>query len=116
MRALARFPALLLLLSIGCHSGTSSDVAPSGQTRAKIENRSSLDMDITVTRNDGRSTPLGRVAAGETTSFSLPVGVTAGAAWVRFQATPVRGSGESTVSEPFPVKAGDEISWSVSPQ
>jgi hypothetical protein len=117
MRALVRFPALLLLLAIGCHSGTSSsDVAPSDQTRAKIENRSSLDMDITVTRNDGRSTPLGRVPSGETTSFALPVGVSAGAAWVRFQATPVRGSGESTTSEPFPVKAGNEISWSISPQ
>src|SRR3954452_14270211 len=116
MRALARIPALLLLFSIACHSGTASDVAPSDQTRAKIENRSSLDMDITVTRSDGRSTPLGRVPSGETTSFALPAGMTAGAAWIRFQATPVRGSGGSTTSEPFPLKAGDEISWSISPQ
>jgi hypothetical protein len=117
MRALVRFPALLLLLAIGCHSGTSSsDVAPSDQTRAKIENRSSLDMDITVSRNDGRSTPLGRVPAGQTLSFALPAGVTTGAAYVRFQARPVRGSGDATQSEPYPVKAGEEISWSISPQ
>jgi hypothetical protein len=116
MRALLRFPLLFLLLTGACHSGKTGDVAPSDQTRAKIDNRASLDMDIAVTRNDGRSIPLGRVPAGEMATFSLPPSITAGAAWVRFQAKPVRGSGETTVSEIFPVKSGDEISWSVSPQ
>ena len=116
MRALLRFPLLFLLVTGACHSGKTGDVAPSDQTRAKIDNRSSLDMDVSVTRNDGRTVPLGRVPAGETASFALQTGITAGAAWVRFQAKPVRGSGETQVSEPFPVKSGDEISWSVSPQ
>jgi hypothetical protein len=116
MRAFIRIPLLLLILSAACHSGSTGNVTPSDQTRAKIDNRASLDMDISVTRNDGRSSPLGRAPAGETTTFALPVSLTAGAAWVRFEARPVRGSGETTVSEPFPVNAGDEISWSVSPQ
>ena len=116
MPALLRFPLLFLLLTGACHSGNTGDVVPSDQTRATIENRASLDMDISVTRNDGRTVPLGRVPAGETATFALPTSITAGAAWVRFQAKPVRGSGETTVSEIFPVKSGDEISWSVSPQ
>jgi len=113
----SRLPAFLLLLSLGCHSGTSSsDVTPSDKTRAKIENRSSLDMDVTVSSNSGRPTPLGRVPAGQTLSFALPAGVITGGGYVRFQATPVRGSGNATQSEPYPVKSGDEISWSISPQ
>ena len=116
MRTLLRTPLILLLLSAACSHSNPGNASPSDQTRAKIENRSSLDMDLSVTRNDGRSSPLGLVPAGETATFALPVAMTAGAAWVRFQARPARGSGETTVSEPFPISAGDEISWSVSPQ
>jgi hypothetical protein len=116
MRPPLRLALLLVLLSCASHSSNTDTVSPSDQTRAKIENRSSLDMDVSVTRNDGRTVPLGRVPAGETASFALQTGITAGAAWVRFQAKPVRGSGETQVSEPFPVKSGAEISWSVSPQ
>ena len=117
MRALLRYPLLLLVLTAAaCQAHNTGTASPSDQTRAKIDNRASLDMDISVTRNDGRSSPLGLAPAGETTTFALPVAMTAGAAWVRFQAKPVRGSGETTVSEPFPVKAGDEITWSISPQ
>jgi hypothetical protein len=116
MRALPRLAPLFVILAAACHSGNSSDVSPSEQTRAKIENRSSLDMDISVTRNDGRNSPLGRIPAGETATFALPTGLTAGASWVRFQAKPVRGSGDTQVSEIFPVPSGDEVSWSISPQ
>jgi hypothetical protein len=116
MRGLLRLPLLLVLLSCASHSSNTDSATPSDQTRSKIENRSSLDMDVSVTRNDGRTVPLGRVPAGETATFALQTGITAGAAWVRFQAKPVRGSGETQVSEPFPIKSGAEISWSVSPQ
>jgi hypothetical protein len=116
MRALLRLPLFLLLLTGACHSGNTGGVNPSDQTRAKIDNRASLDMDVSVTRNDGRTIPLGRVPAGQEVTFALPPSITAGAAWVRFQAKPVRGAGEATVSEIFPVNSGDEISWSVSPQ
>jgi hypothetical protein len=73
-------------------------------------------VDILVRRNDGRLSRLGFVPGGETAVFALPPSVTAGAAWVRFEAKPVRSSGEPVVSEPFPVTTGEEITWSVPPQ
>ena len=116
MPHLIRTSALLLLLTAACRGGGPGSPEPSEQTRARIENRASLDMDIFVRRNDGRVSRLGFAPSSETTSFALPASITAGAAWIRFEARPVRASGEPTVSEPFPVKMGDEISWSVPPQ
>jgi hypothetical protein len=116
MPTLLRFPALLLVISAACHSGRAGDAEPMDQTRARIENRASLDMDIFVRRNDGRVTRLGFTGGNETTTFALPPSLTAGAAWIRFEAQPVRTGGEPVVSEPFPVRIGDEISWSVPPQ
>jgi hypothetical protein len=116
MTRLCRKPALLLLLTLACAGRNTGSTEPNDQTRARIENRASLDMDIYVRRNDGRVSRLGLAPGGETTSFALPPTSTAGAAWVRFEARPVRRSGEPVVSEPFPVKMGDEISWSVPPQ
>jgi hypothetical protein len=116
MMSLYRKPALLLFLTLACAGRNTGSAEPNDQTRARIENRASLDMDIYVRRNDGRVSRLGLAPGGETTSFALPPTLTAGAAWVRFEARPVRHSGEPVVSEPFPVKMGDEISWSVPPQ
>jgi hypothetical protein len=111
-----RNPALLLLLTAACLGGTTGNTEPREQTRARIENRASLDMDIDVRRNDGRVSRLGLAPGDETTTFALPPTVTAGAAWIRFEARPVRSSGQPVVSEPFPVSMGAEISWSVPPQ
>jgi len=107
---------LVFILATGCHSGAPGETDPANQTRARIENRASLDMDISVRRNDGKSSPLGFVPGGETTVFALPPSITAGASWVRFEAKPVRSSGQPVVSEPFPVTMGEEIVWSVPPQ
>jgi hypothetical protein len=108
--------AVLVMLATACHSGSPGDTEPATQTRARIENRASLDMDISVRRNDGRVSRLGFAPGDETTVFALPPSVTAGASWVRFEAKPVRSSGHAVVSEPFPVSMGDEITWSVPPQ
>ena len=116
MVTILRRPALILIMAAACHSGAPGNTEPAHQTRARIENRASLDMDISVRRNDGRLSRLGFVPGGETAVFALPPSVTAGAAWVRFEAKPVRSSGQSVVSEPFPVTMGDEITWSVPPQ
>ena len=113
---LLRHVVSFVLLLAGCSSGRPGSPEPADQTSARIENRASLDMDIFVRRNDGRVTRLGFAPAGETTTFALPATLTAGAAWVRFEARPVRSSGETTVSEPFPVRMGDQINWSVPPQ
>jgi hypothetical protein len=75
-----------------------------------------LDSDIYILRNDGRTTRLGFAPSNETTTFALPAAYTAGAAWIRFEARPVRGSGDAVVSEPFQVRIGEEIFWSVPPQ
>jgi hypothetical protein len=112
----ARHAALLIAAATACFGGAPGSPEPSEQTRASIDNRSSLDMDIYVRRNDGRVSRLGFAPGGETTDFPLPPSVTAGAAWVRFEARPVRASGEPVVSEPFPLQIGEEISWSVPPQ
>jgi hypothetical protein len=116
MPSLLRAPVPALLLITACVGRNPGTPKPGDQTRARIENRASLDMDIYVRRNDGRASRLGLAPGGETTSFALPATLTAGAAWVRFEARPVRESGEPVVSEPFPVRMGDEISWSVPPQ
>ena len=116
MPNLFRTPVLLLLLTLACIGGNPGNPEPDEQTRARIENRASLDMDIFVRRNDGRVSRLGLAPGNETTSFALPASLTAGAAWIRFEGRPVRQSGEPVVSEPFPVRMGEEISWSVPPQ
>jgi hypothetical protein len=118
MFQILRAPALLLALTLACAGGNQGAVAtsPSEQTRARIENRASMDMDIYVRRNDGRTNRLGFVTAGEITYFALPATLTAGATWVRFEGRPVRNSGQAVLSEIFPVKMGDEISWSIPPQ
>ena len=104
------------MLTAACLGGTPGSPEPGEQTRARIENRASLDMDIHVRRNDGRVSRLGLAPGNETTTFALPPTLTAGAAWVRFEARPVRASGQPVVSEPFPISMGAEISWSVPPQ
>jgi hypothetical protein len=116
MPAPLRYSALLLLTCLVACRANPGSAEPSNQTRASIENRSSLDADIYVRRNDGRDTRLGFAPGNETTTFALPPTITAGAAWVRFEARPVRGSGQAVVSEPFPVQMGSEITWSVPPQ
>ena len=117
MFKILRAPALLLALTAACR-GSQGTVAtpPSEQTRARIENRASVDMDIYVRRNDGRTNRLGFVTAGEITYFALPATLTAGATWVRLEGRPVRSSGQPVLSEIFAVKMGDEISWSIPPQ
>jgi hypothetical protein len=115
MRTLLRAPTLLVVLAVACQSGPGR-AEPAEQTRARIENRSSLDMDIFMRRNDGRAARLGFAPGDQTTTFALPPAFTTGASWIRFEARPVRGTGNPVVSEPFNVKMGDEITWSVPPQ
>jgi hypothetical protein len=115
-----RIPLLLLLLSAACGRGNAPVAGPdpdgTEQTRARIENRASVDMDIHLIRNDGQRMRLGFVAGGETSTFALPATLTAGATSIRFEARPVRRSGQTVTSEVFGVSRGEEITWSISPQ
>jgi hypothetical protein len=118
--ALLRFPTLLFLFALACSSGRTSDSTPAPEPsdvpRVRIENRASLDMDIYVVRSDGQRARLGFVPGGDSAVFALPTAVTAGATSIRFEARPVRRSGQSVVSEPFGAHEGEEITWSVPPQ
>jgi hypothetical protein len=121
MPAFLRIPALLLVLvAVSCSSGGSPDTTPvpdaGDQPRARIENRTSLDMDIYAVRSDGERIRLGFVPGGETVAFALPATVTVGSGSIRFEARPVRRSGQPAVSEPFWVRTGEEIAWSIPPQ
>ncbi len=111
---------LLLLFVAACNRGTAPAAGPepdgTEQARARIENRASVDMDVYLIRNDGQRIRLGFVAGGETSTFALPVTLTAGAMSIRFEARPVRRSGQTVTSEPFGVSRGEEITWSISPQ
>ena len=114
-----RLPLLLMLLT-ACGTGNAPPAGPepdaSDQPRARIENRASLDMDVYLIRNDEQRVRLGFLAGGETATFALPVTLTAGAVSIRFEARPVRRSGQTITSEPFAVSRGEEIAWSISPQ
>lgn len=121
MPSFLRTPALLLvLLTVSCGTGgspdTTPDPSPGDEPRARIENRASLDMDIYVLRSDGERIRLGFVPGGETATFALPSSITVGATSIRFQALPVRRSGEPVVSELFGIGTGEEITWSIPPQ
>jgi hypothetical protein len=111
-----RRAAFLILAAASCHSSNPKGPEPENQIKVRIENRSSLDMDISVRRNNGRSVALGFAPGGETTTFALAPSVTTGTGVLRFEAKPVRSSGQTQVSEPFPVRPGEEIFWSISPQ
>lgn len=106
------FLFIFILATIACHSGTPGTAAPADQTRARIENYNSVDVDIYVRRSDGRVSRLGFAPGSQTVTFALPIALTAGAPWIQFEARPSRG-GQGAVSEQFPVKPGDEITWSV---
>lgn len=116
MPALLRLSAFLFILTTACHSGTPGNTTPADQTRVRIENRNSVDVDVYVHRSEGRVTRLGFAPAAQTVTFALPTAVTAGTPWIQLEARPVRGGGETAVSEQFPVKQGDEITWSVPAQ
>jgi hypothetical protein len=115
MRSTITTSLLLLSLTLGCAGNTANQSDSGTGTRARIENNSSLDMDIYVLRQSG-ATRLGFAPANQSTTFQLTPGILAGAVSLRFEARPVRQSGRPVGSELFQVTPGDEITWSVPAQ
>jgi hypothetical protein len=99
----------------GCAANQAGNSDERMQATVTVENRSSFDMDLFV-RTERRTTPLGLAPAGETTSFKLSPALLAGAGLVRFEARPVRGQSRPVQSEPFAVRSGEQITWSIPPQ
>ena len=121
MARLLGLPLLLALFALSCSTGNPATTPgphpeTDDQARVRVENRASIDMDIYLLRSDGQAMRLGFVAGGDTSTFALPATLTAGANSIRFQARPVRRSGEPFTSEPFGISSGGEISWSIPPQ
>jgi len=115
MRSRLTLSLLLLLLGSGACAGNqpSTDNQPA---RARIENDTSLDLDIYIHRQSGSASRLGFVPAGQTVEFDLATPLTAGAVSVRFEARPVRRSGRSVFSELFGTQPGELVEWSIPAQ
>ena len=126
MRAFLRNSLPLLVLVVtGCAGNTAgsnggsetadSTVADAGSARLVVANRTNLDMDIYALRS-GSPVRVGFAPASENTTFKLNPALLAGAANVRFEARPNQRQGRSVVSEPFLVRAGEDITWDIPPQ
>jgi hypothetical protein len=81
----------------------------------RIENRSNRDMDILIRGQSRGSVRVGFVPGGETATFKLSPAMLSGVSSFRIEARPISGGGSSTVSEPFPVRKGEETFWSIPP-
>jgi hypothetical protein len=108
--------ALTLVVGPACAANQAGESDPSLQGRLEVENRSSYDMDLYVASDRGGSVRLGLAPASETTTFRLTPGMLAGAGTIRFRARPVRGGSEPVLSEPYKVRPGEQIVWSIPPQ
>lgn len=108
--------AFALFASSACAASRTNDSEAAVPTRLEVDNRSSLDMDIYLRGERGGAARIGLAPGGEITSFALTRSLLAGAGVVRFEGRPVRGQGQSVVSEPFRVQVGSVITWSVPPQ
>jgi hypothetical protein len=97
-------------------SGRSEKSTPESSPKVRIENRSSLNMDIYVRKAFSSPIRLGYVPASETVELALPRAMVAGSSSFRLEARPVRGAGQREVSEPFSVRKGEEVFWSIPPQ
>lgn len=107
---------LALAGAAGCATNAGGDVGAASQAQIEIENRSSFDMDLYVRSERGGAVRLGLAPSGETTFFSLSPSMLAGAGVVRFEGRPVRGQSQSVLSDPYKVRPGEALSWSIPPQ
>ena len=95
---------------------TGDESAAGEPARIEIENRASFDMDVYVRSDRGGATRLGLAPASETTTFTLAPARLAGAGVVRFEGRPVRGQSTPVLSDPYKVRRGELITWSIPPQ
>lgn len=116
MSRYAAMAVFALLGAVGCATNQGSGSSAGEPARIEVENRSSFDMDVYIRSDRGGSTRLGFAPASETTSFSLPPARLAGAGAIRFEARPVRGQSTPVLSDPYKVRAGELINWSIPPQ
>ena len=117
MHSFLRTSVVSLLLATGACAGGSGggNPSPDSNTKVRIENRSTTDMDIYVRPGLSRPVRLGFVPASDTATFSLARALIAGSPGFYLEARPVRAAGQPVLSEPYNSGAGDEIFWSIPP-
>jgi hypothetical protein len=98
----------------GATGATGAPETTSGGT-LRIENRTNRDMDIFVRGQSRGSVRVGFVPGGETATFKLSPAMVSGVSSFRIEARPISGGGSATLSEPYPVRRGEETFWSIPP-
>ncbi|HEY7482285.1 MAG TPA: hypothetical protein VH680_17355 [Gemmatimonadales bacterium] len=118
MSTLLRTATLCLWLAGLACAGSSSSEQPTPESggKVRIENRSSLNMDIYVRKAFSSPIRIGYVPASETADIPLPRAIVAGSSSFRLEARPARGAGSREVSEPFSAGTGQQVFWSIPPQ
>jgi len=118
MHSLLHASAIALLLATAACAGGSGggNPAPNSNTKVRIENRASSDMDIYVRPSLAQPIRLGFVPASDTAEFALARALISGSAGFHLEARPIRAAGRPVLSEPFNARAGEEIFWSIPPQ
>jgi hypothetical protein len=112
MSALRCLPLLLWLLTAACAANPSP--GGSGGATVHVDNQAAFDMDISVL-GPGGPIRLGFAPAKQVTRFALAPALITGSGIIRFEAHPTLG-GEPTLSDPFTVRPGDDLTWVIPPQ
>jgi hypothetical protein len=84
------------------------------RTTVRVENQSSLDMNIYVIRSGGQRVRLGTATAHLTSRFTIPDNLIFGITPLRFLADPI-GSSRTPISNEISVTPGDEVVLTIPP-
>ena len=96
-----------------CSSYSRAPATPQSETRVRVENQASLDMNIYVLRGAERIR-LGTATGLSTTILKIPSQLIFGATPLRFLADPI-GFNRTPVSDEIVVAAGDEVTLTIPP-
>jgi hypothetical protein len=111
----AAFVVLALTAIAGCGANPRpGDPGADPPTTVRIENQSTLDMNIYVLRNSQRIR-LGTATALLTTRFTIPPDLIFGITMLRFLADPIGGD-RTPVTNEIAVTPGDEILLTIPPR
>ena len=96
-------------------TGATGTTETSGAGSLRIENRTNHDMDIYLRPQARGAVRVGFVPGGETATFKLSPAMISGTNSFRIEARPISGGDGPTLSEPYNVRQGEEIFWSIPP-
>ncbi len=114
MRKPAHFPTLLVLtLALSACGANPRPGQQQERTTVRVENQSSLDMNIYVLRGAQR-VRLGTATAHLTSRFTIPADLIFGITPLRFLADPI-GSSRTPITDEISVTAGDEVILRIPP-